>query len=73
MATMTLETPNGGMTKAGVRAILRDLKAKSARIAEQARATAETDVIELLRLEGQMEIVTGQIRQMIDLYRKLPE
>lgn len=71
MATMALETPNGGLTKAGVRAILRDLKAKSARIAEQARAT--TDVIELLRLEGQMEVVTDQIRQMIDLYRKLPE
>jgi len=71
MATMTLETPNEGMTKAGVRAILRDLKAKSARIAKQAHAT--TDVIDHLRLEGQMEVVTDQIRQMIDLYDKLPQ
>ena len=71
MATMTLETPNGGLTKAGVRAILRDLKAKNARIVKQARTT--TDVVELIRLEGQIEVVTDQIRQMIDLYRKLPE
>ena len=57
MATMTLETPNEEPTKAEVRAIFRDLKAKSARIAEQARAT--TDVI--------------RIRQMIDLYYKRPQ
>ncbi len=71
MATMTLGTPNEELPKAGLRTILRDLKAKTARIAEQARAT--TDVIDLLRLEGQMEGVTDQIRQRIDLYDKLSQ
>lgn len=71
MATMTLGTPNRGLTKAGVRAILRDLKAKNAQIVAQARTT--TDAVELIRLEGQMEAVTDQIRQMTGLYHKLPE
>ena len=68
--TMMMDIPKG-LTRETLKPFLRDLRAKNTEITAQANAT--TDEIELLRLMGQMDLLTEQIQNMIDLYRRLPE